>query len=154
MNQKKLLNERGMSLVEVVVAIALLAIILVSVINLLPQMGLKSKQNEDKQVAVNLASKELAYWQSVLKDDFTALLANPDDTFSFVESGDILTDDGDTIMIRTATTKSMSSKYTTEIKITKTPDLDTLPTKANQISVFIYKNNSILVTEIYGYVFY
>lgn len=155
MSPKKVLNERGISLIEVVASIVLLAIILVSVINLLPQMGKKNNQNEDKQIAVNLASKELAYWQSALKSDFNTLLANPNATFSFIESGDKLTYDGDdTITIKTSNTRSMSSKYNTEIKITKTPDLDSQPTKANQISIFIYKNNNILVAETYGYVFY
>lgn len=143
-----------MSLVEVVAAIVLLAIILVSVINLLPQIGLKSKQNEDKQVAVNLVTKELDWWQSTLEGELTNLLANPDGTFSFIEPSDTLINDGNTITIQTATTKSMTSKYTTEVKIMKIPDLDTSPKKANQIGVFIYKNNSILVTENYGYVFY
>ncbi|MFG5995025.1 prepilin-type N-terminal cleavage/methylation domain-containing protein, partial [Salmonella enterica] len=64
MSPKKVFNERGISLIEVVASIVLLAIIMVSVINLLPQMGKKNNQNEDKQIAVNLASKELAYWQS------------------------------------------------------------------------------------------
>lgn len=155
MSPKKVLNERGISLIEVVASIVLLAIILVSVINLLPQMGKKNNQNEDKQIAVNLASKELAYWQSALKNDFNTMLANPNGTFSFIKSGDQLTYDGDdTISIKTSNTRSMSSKYYTEIKITKTPDLDSQPTKANQISIFIYKNNNILVAETYGYVFY
>lgn len=61
MTPKKVLNERGISLVEVVASIVILAIILISIVNLLPQMGLKNNQNEDKQVAVNSASKELAY---------------------------------------------------------------------------------------------
>ncbi|KOY82808.1 hypothetical protein I6G82_12610 [Lysinibacillus macroides] len=154
MKPKKLLNEHGISLVEVVAAIVLLTIILVSVINLLPQMGLKSKQNEDKQVAINLVSKELDHWQSTLEGNIANLLANPDGTFSFLDAGDTLTHDANTITIQTATTKSMPSNYTTEIQIEITPDLNTSPKKANQISVFIYKNNSILVTENYGYVFY
>jgi len=154
MTPKKILNERGISLVEVVASIVILAIILISIVNLLPQMGLKNNQNEDKQVAVNLASKELAYWQSTLKDDFNSLLANPNATFSFIKSGDTLTSDSNTITIFTTTTKSMTSKYHSKIIITKKPDLNSLPTKANQISIFIYKNNNILVTENYGYVFY
>jgi len=155
MTPKKILNERGISLVEVVASIVILAIILISIVNLLPQMGLKNNQNEDKQVAVNLASKELAYWQSTLKDDFNSLLANPNATFSFIKSGDTLTSDSNTITIfTTTTTKSMTSKYHSKIIITKKPDLNSLPTKANQISIFIYKNNNILVTENYGYVFY
>lgn len=154
MNPQKVLNERGLTLIEVVASIVLLAIILVSIVTLLPQMGFKNNQNEDKQVAVNLASKELDYWQSTLTSEFNDLLANPGATFSFIETGDTLTSDSDTITIATATTKSMSSKYHTKIIITRTPDLNSLPTKANQISVFIYKNNNILVTEIYGYIFY
>ncbi|MCS1391339.1 type II secretion system protein [Lysinibacillus boronitolerans] len=153
MSHKKVLNERGISLIEVVASIVLLAIILVSIINLLPQMGKKNNQNEDKQIAVNLASKELAYWQSALQSDFNTLLANPNGTFSFIKPDDKLTYDNDTITI-TTTTKSAPSKYKTEIKITRKPDLKTSPTKANQISIFIYKNSNILVTEIYGYVFY
>ncbi|MEY9975830.1 hypothetical protein [Lysinibacillus sp. RC79] len=154
MTPKKVLNERGISLVEVVASIVILAIILISIVNFLPQMGKKNNQNEDKQVAVNLASKELSYWQSTLQGDFNSLLANPDATFSFIESGDTLTYDSDTITISTATTKSMTSKYHTKIIVSRTPDLNSLPTKANQIGVFIYKNNNILVTEIYGYIFY
>ncbi|MEB2302763.1 type II secretion system GspH family protein [Lysinibacillus xylanilyticus] len=154
MTPQKILNERGISLVEVVASIVILAILLISIVNLLPQMGLKNNQNEDKQVSINLASKELAYWQSILKSDFNSLLANPDATYSFIESGDALTYDNANITITTTSTKSMASKYHTKIIIKRTPDLHSLPTKANQICIFIYKNNNILVTENYGYVFY
>lgn len=158
MNNKILLNERGVSLVEVIASIVLLAIILISLVSFFPQMGLKNNQNEDKQEAVNLASKELAFWKGVLEspNSFSSLLANPSGSFPFIASGDTIKDDPNTktITIKTPTTKSMTSKYNTEIKIARAEDLKSLPTKANQISVLIYKNNTILVTEIHGYVFY
>lgn len=155
MNKKKLLNERGVSLVEVIAAIAILSIILISIVSLLPQMGLKNNQNEDKQVAVNLASKELAYWQGQLGSASTFnSLVTPGATFPFITSDDTLTYDVDTITITTAKSKSMTSKYNTVIKIKRTPDLASSPKKANQISILIYKNNTILVTEIHGYIIY
>ena len=155
MDKKKLLNEHGITLVEVIAAIVILSIILISIISLLPQMGLKNNQNEDKQVAINLAAKELAYWQGQLgiTSTFNSLVT-PGTTFPFMTSGDTLTYDANTITITTTTTKSMTSKYNSVIKIKRTEDLASSPKKANQISVLIYKNNTILVTEIYGYIIY
>lgn len=155
MDKKKLLNEHGISLVEVIAAIVILSIILMSIISLLPQMGLKNNQNEDKQTAVNLAALELEYWQSELGNDITFnSLTSPGKTFSFIDSADSLSFDANTITIKTAKTKSMPSKYSTIVYISRAPDLNTSPNKANQISIFIYKDNTILVTETHGYIIY
>ena len=155
MDKKKLINEQGITLVEVIASIVILSIILISLISLLPQMGLKNNQNEDKQVAINLAAKELAYWQGQLGSTTTFnSLVTPGTTFPFMTSSDTLTYDANTITIKTATTKSMTSKYNTIVKIKRTEDLASSPKKANQISVLLYKNNTILVTEIYGYIIY
>lgn len=154
MGRKKLLNEHGVSLIEAIASIVILGIILISFISLLPQMGMKNNQNEDKQSAVYIASKEMDYWKKKLTSDFSTLLVKPDTTFTLLESGDKLTYDANSISITTLTTKSTTTKYNTEIKIARTPDLNSLPIRANQISVIIYKNNNILVTEIYDYIFY
>ena len=155
MDKKKLKNEQGITLIEVIASIVILTVILVSIISLLPQMGLKNNQNEDKQEAINLAAKELAYWQGQLGSTSTFIsLVTPGTTFPFMSSGDTLTYDTNTITITTTTTKSMPSKYNTVIKIKRKEDLASSPKKANQISVLLYKNNTILVTEIYGYIIY
>jgi prepilin-type N-terminal cleavage/methylation domain-containing protein len=57
-------NEKGVTLVEVIAAMALLSIILISMMGIFPQMGFINKQNEDKSQAINSAKQILNEWKS------------------------------------------------------------------------------------------
>jgi prepilin-type N-terminal cleavage/methylation domain-containing protein len=57
-------DEKGVTLVEVIAAMALLSIILISIMGIFPQMGFINKQNEDKSQAVNSAKQILNEWKS------------------------------------------------------------------------------------------
>jgi prepilin-type N-terminal cleavage/methylation domain-containing protein len=57
-------NEKGVTLVEVIAAMALLSIILIGIMSIFPQMGFINKQNVDKSQAVNSAKQILNEWKS------------------------------------------------------------------------------------------
>lgn len=66
---KSLVKEDGVSLVEVVASIVILAIVLLFFANFFPQMSVTNQKNVDKNRAVNLAAEELIHWQSKLKTE-------------------------------------------------------------------------------------
>lgn len=62
-------NERGLTLIEVLLSTLLLGIILATFMNFFPQMARWNHQNTSKNQAVNLAKTELVHWKSELEDD-------------------------------------------------------------------------------------
>ncbi|MCQ6273511.1 prepilin-type N-terminal cleavage/methylation domain-containing protein [Bacillus sp. V3B] len=148
-------NQKGVTLLEVLLSIVILTIILVSIMNLLPQMGFMNKQNEDKQQAINLAKKELIYWQGTLESsNFTSFKGNPEQDYPFIEEDDIISTNIDTIIIETDTTGPANSIFNVEVIIQKDSDLDSEPIKAYPLHIKLFKNKGTLVSETYGYVFY
>lgn len=148
-------NEKGLTLLEVLLSIVILTIILVTVMNFFPQMGFMNKQNEDKQQATNLAKKELIYWQETLgnSSDFENFKKNPKQDYPFIREDDTVSDNTSTITIKTNTTRSTNSIFNVEVIINKDSDLDSEPTKAYPIDIKLFKNKDTLVSETYGYVF-
>lgn len=59
---KRLRNENGVTLIEVLVAMTILAIILISIMMIFPQMGMMNKFNIDKTQAMNSAKEILVKW--------------------------------------------------------------------------------------------
>lgn len=57
-------NEKGVTLIEVLVAVVILSIILGTIMNFFPQMGLMNKGNVDKSQAINTSKQELIKWQN------------------------------------------------------------------------------------------
>jgi type II secretory pathway pseudopilin PulG len=56
-------NEKGITLLEVLLSITILSIIFISFMSFFPQMGFMNKQNEDKTQAVNIAKQILNKWR-------------------------------------------------------------------------------------------
>ncbi|MFD1927277.1 prepilin-type N-terminal cleavage/methylation domain-containing protein [Sporosarcina siberiensis] len=61
--QKRRMNERGMSLVEVLAALVILGIVFVGFMIIFPQMTLFNKKTETKLETMNLARQEIALIQ-------------------------------------------------------------------------------------------
>lgn len=69
-NQKRVQNENGLSLIEVLAAVVILGIFFVGFMTVLPQMTSFNVKTEDKLVAMNLAKQESAK----LKDSMATLM--------------------------------------------------------------------------------
>lgn len=155
-------NQKGMTLIEVLLSIVILTIILGTVIKFFPQMGMMNKQNETKQQAVNLAKKELMYWKISLEtsQDFMDFKnnTNPNQIFTFINKveGDTITIEPETVSIKTLTTKSSNSDFGVKVIIYKESDLTSNPRKAYQIHIKLLKdgNEDNPYSETYGYIFY
>jgi prepilin-type N-terminal cleavage/methylation domain-containing protein len=134
-------NEKGLTLVEVLISIVILSIILLSFMRFFPQMGYLNKQNEDKTQAINSAKEILIDWQN--SNDVKDFLNDPalgnlpgytseDSSYYYCE-----------------TTKG---SFKVKIKIKKTSDLNSVPTEARFIQVQLLNNSGSIVSETYGYI--
>lgn len=155
-------NQRGLTLIEVLLSIVILSIILGTFMKFFPQMGLMNKQNETKQQAVNLAKKELMYWKTLIETskDFNDFRKNnnPNQNFSFINKteGDSVTIGTDSIAINTLATNSSDSIFGVQVIIFKNSDLTNEPIKAYPIHIKLLKdrNENKPYSETYGYIFY
>lgn len=158
-------NEEGITLIEVVASIVILSFIVISFMNFFPQMGKSNIQTGEKQQAINLARSELLYWQEKINKEFletqSATLLQSD-----VNRVELIHVPTNSIKIVTTTSNSMTSvsnKYDVIVLIKLESDLTTAPSKAHQIQINIYKENSIQnnslvsgshpISSTYGYVF-
>ncbi|CAH2716273.1 hypothetical protein BACCIP111895_03457 [Neobacillus rhizosphaerae] len=57
-------NEKGVTLLEVLISIVILSIIFLSVMRFFPQMGFMNNQNAEKTQAINTAKEILIDWQN------------------------------------------------------------------------------------------
>lgn len=135
-------DEKGFTLIEILLSIVILTIILVSIMNFFPQMGLFNRYNLEKTEAINLAKKELVEWQ---KADFEKFLAQPStknipEFNRYEEPYYIFVDE--------------QNNYTVEIWLKNKSDLQTAPTKAHELQVKILDDKNNLLSETYGYYLY
>ncbi|XXM71494.1 PulJ/GspJ family protein [Lysinibacillus sphaericus] len=70
-------NEKGITLVEILVSFTLLSIILVSIFSFFPQVGKSNKQNEEKIQAINLGKKVLAGWTDDAGNEVSPFIKDP-----------------------------------------------------------------------------
>lgn len=135
-------NQKGLTLIEVLLSIVILSIILVTFMKFFPQMGMMYKQNENKQQAVNVAKELLIDWQKK-GDALNSFISNPSNS---VIPG----------------YKSSDTKYyyfqekrydfDVEIIIKKNPDLNGSPFKAYPVHIKLKSNKGNIITETYGYI--
>jgi prepilin-type N-terminal cleavage/methylation domain-containing protein len=132
-------SEKGVTLVEVLVSITLLSIVLITIMNIFPQMGMMNKHNEDKSQAINAVKELLVEWQNAqdIKDFLVNQSVTPIPRGGLLVGNDYVFTDS----IR---------NYDVTIKIKKTSDLSTFPSKAHVIHI-ILKNGNV-VSETQGYV--
>jgi prepilin-type N-terminal cleavage/methylation domain-containing protein len=145
-------NEKGVTLLEVLISMAILSIILISFMNFFPQMGFINKQNEDKVQAINLAKDILIKWQD--SHDVSGFLVNSTETTGFISTDPDL--DFDAAKFKNEggyyyfeTTKDI---YNVKVRIKNTPDKSSSKTHVHSILVQLLNNKGNVVSETYGYV--
>lgn len=135
-------NQKGLTLLEVLLSLVILTLILVTIMKFFPQMGTMNKQNEEKQQAVNLAKQELIEWQKI---DLKSFLANP--------SASVLSEYGRFVDPYYIFTKTKDN-YTVEVWLKNTSDLNNGLIKANMLLIKILNKNNNVISETYGYYLY
>jgi prepilin-type N-terminal cleavage/methylation domain-containing protein len=73
-------NEKGLTLVEILAAITILSIIVVSILSFFPQVGMMNQQNDVKTKGINVAKKILAQWTIDEKGEIADFLQVPNST--------------------------------------------------------------------------
>ncbi|WP_147532523.1 hypothetical protein [Bacillus marasmi] len=139
------LNQDGISLLEVLISISILILILISIMNIFPQMGFLNQQNETKLQGINTAKQILVEWQE--DTEVINYLSNP-----IMYSKPAYLEEKDTYYISEATRDDEK----VVVKIAKDSDLDASiaksgPTKVHQIHVQLKNNKNVLVGESFGY---
>ncbi|MEL4024534.1 type IV pilus modification PilV family protein [Lysinibacillus endophyticus] len=154
-------NEKGISLIEVIASLVILSFILISFVSFFPQMGKTNNSNEDKQQAISIAKTELIYWKDYFEfngPEFKSFISTPSNSFSFIQTTDEIdsTEKETKIIISTKPRSTYSkpvSNYSYDLVINTINDLENGTTNAYQIIIKMYKNETIPLTETYGYVF-
>jgi prepilin-type N-terminal cleavage/methylation domain-containing protein len=145
---KAVRNEHGVTLIELLASLAILSIILVSIMNFFPQMGLINNHNEAKGQGINSVKQVLNDWKTApaviafLKThnvaDRPAGYVSDDTTYYYFETTE--------------------RNFKVKIKIKKSSDLtppeSTVGTGANahQIHIQIVNERDVIISETYGYV--
>ncbi|RTR27328.1 prepilin-type N-terminal cleavage/methylation domain-containing protein [Robertmurraya yapensis] len=157
-------EEKGFTLIEILLSIVILTIILVSIMNFFPQMGLFNRHNLEKTEAINLAKKELVEWQNkfskLTRVNFEYFLDYP--SKSIIPEYEHSVDHNGT-RYYIFEEKEPSTDYKVEVSLKKdsdleedlkknsvSVDLDKL-TKIHRVHVKILNDNNTLISEIYGY---
>jgi hypothetical protein len=70
-------DEKGVTLVEVLTSITLLSIVLITLMNIFPQMGMMNNHNKMKTQGINTAKEVLLKWQND-NDRLKLFFATPD----------------------------------------------------------------------------
>lgn len=143
-------NEKGLTLLEVLLSIVILSIILISIMKFFPQMGLMNKQNIDKQQAINTARETLFEFQN--DSEVKRLIKYPASTsskFEFIEKKEII-DSG------TFNCFKLNGKihgYIGQICLKETPDIGNAGGKELfQIHIELLNSKGTLITDTYGYI--
>lgn len=143
-------NQKGVTLLEVLLSIVILTIILVTIMNFFPQMAGMNKHNEDKQQAINLAKKELIDWQG--RKDIKEVLANPSTVDTELTTLSDYVKKDNTYYYFKGT--SNDHEFDVEVKIEQTSNILTTPLQANAIHVILRNSHGIEVSKTYGYITY
>ena len=139
--KNKIDNEKGLTLIEVLLSITILSIILVSMMYIFPQMGFMNQKNEEKTQAINTTKQILIEWKN--NQEVKNFLSNP------------------TLYTLPDYLKEQDTHYYTEttrdnikviIKIAKESDLKSNPAKAYQIHVQLLDQNGAIISESFGYI--
>lgn len=133
-------NEKGITLLEVILSIAILSIIFLSFLSLFPQMGKMNNHNEDKSQAIRTAKEVLVKWQ--FDGDVKAYVANPG-TAILIDPP--IKQDGYYVF------SSTEGEFAVKIKVKEVPAKVSQLYKAHLIIVELMNDKNQIVTETYGY---
>ncbi|WP_210366194.1 type II secretion system protein [Bacillus sp. REN3] len=136
-----LADEKGVTLVEILLSIVILSFVLISVMNLFPQAGLLIEKNETKSNGIHAARELLASWQGSM--EAKVFLEHPSEEnrpASFVK------EEGGYYFFQTDI-----GEYIGEIRIKKAADLDSAPAKPHLVHIKVLDQKNEKISETHGY---
>ncbi|MDN3018503.1 prepilin-type N-terminal cleavage/methylation domain-containing protein [Paenibacillus sp. BSR1-1] len=138
-------NEKGLTLIEVLISIVILSMILLTTMSFFPQMGLMNNQNKVKTQGINTAKELLLKWQND-SDRLNLFFKNPNASI-IAEYKPITGKDYYNF-------ETVEGDFFVNIQIKINPSKESKIYNAHQIFIKLYKNNKrdIAVSETYGYV--
>ncbi|MEO2074633.1 MAG: prepilin-type N-terminal cleavage/methylation domain-containing protein [Bacillus sp. (in: firmicutes)] len=141
---KLLKEEKGVTLLEVLLSIVILSMILLTTMSFFPQMGFLNNQNNLKTQGINTAKDVLLKWQNDSRLD--VFFANPDagviPDYKPIPGADYYN------------FESVEGKYLVNIQIKKTPSRESKIYNAHQIDIILFKLNKTgsAISKTYGFV--
>ncbi|MFF2447730.1 prepilin-type N-terminal cleavage/methylation domain-containing protein [Neobacillus sp. NPDC058068] len=146
-------NEKGVTLIEILISIVILSIIFLSIMRFFPQMGLMNQQNENKSQAINTAKGLLIDWQESNK--VKTFIANDKQTIGFitnVNNKDYYTNFNPNPSGTDYIFTTIKNSYEVTIKIKKSPIEKSNVYSVHLIVMQLKNKNGNVVAETYGYV--
>jgi Prokaryotic N-terminal methylation motif len=147
-------EEKGVTLVEVLLAMTLLTIILVSFLGMFPQMGFVNNLNQDKAQATNIAKEILINWEK--STEVQTFLRSSSQTSGFLPThvNDFVhythfDPNKFTGYYYFETTKDI---YDVQIKIRKSPNNSSNNSHIHQIIIQLLNDRGNVVSETFGYI--
>lgn len=134
-------NEKGVTLIEVLLSIVILSVIFLSIMRFFPQMGFMNKENEDKTQAINTANEILIEWQE--SEDVKINLKNR--TMNVLPG--YITPDSTNYKFKTK-----KGNFDVNIKIQINSDLISTPIKTHLIQIELLNKRGNIVSKTYGYI--
>ncbi|MBV7505998.1 prepilin-type N-terminal cleavage/methylation domain-containing protein [Bacillus sp. sid0103] len=137
-------EEKGVTLLEVLLSIVILSMILLTTMSFFPQMGLINNQNNLKTQGINTVKDVLLKWQNDSRLD--AFFTNPDagviPEYKPITGADYYN------------FETVEGGYIVNIQIKVNPSKESKIYNAHQIDIKLYKmnNRDIAVSNTYGYV--
>lgn len=137
-------SEKGVTLVEVLVSITLLSIVLITLMNIFPQMGMMNNHTKLKAQGINTAKEVLLKWQND-NDRIKNFFATPD--VSVIPEYKPITGNAYNF-------EYVNGDFLVNVKINKNFSKESDIYNAHLIVVKLYNKNKtdIVVSETYGYV--
>lgn len=137
-------EEKGVTLLEVLLSIVILSMILLTTMSFFPQMGLLNNQNNLKTQGINTAKDVLLKWQNDSRVD--AFFTNPD--------AGVIAEYKPITGVDYYNFETVEGEYIVNIQIKKNPSKESKIYNAHQIDIKLYKMNKrdIAVSKTYGYV--
>jgi prepilin-type N-terminal cleavage/methylation domain-containing protein len=137
-------SEKGVTLVEVLVSITLLSIILITLMNIFPQMGMMNNHTKLKAQGINTAKEVLLKWQND-NDKLKSFFATPD--VSIIPEYKPITGNAYNF-------EYINGDFLVNIKVNKNFSKESDIYDAHLIVVKLYNINKTdtVVSETYGYV--
>ncbi|MEH7332701.1 type II secretion system protein [Neobacillus drentensis] len=152
MNFKK--NEKGLTLIEVLISIVILSMVLLTTMSFFPQMGFVNKQNQDKTQAINTAKEVLINWQE--SNEVKTFLAIDNQTTGFTPAYvnelvnySFFSYDKFPGYYYFETTRD---NYNVHIKIKKSPNTSSSVSYVHSMVVQLLNKRGNIIAETFGYV--
>lgn len=141
MVKRKLANQKGLTLMEILAAIVIITLIILFLGNLLPLMARTNEVNEKKIEAIHLANEQLIAWQEYFQDPEKQIIPKK-----------LCSENG-----KFVSRYPLDNSYHVVVTIYPNDDYQSSDIsgriKAHQIRVQIYDEQNDQLTETYGYIF-